>query len=167
MKTFYTDYNNGVQVLISEEVMMDIRKKNAISLFYREAEREKSGKGFAQIADDAVPLVGTPTFTFTRRERVQDQPWFTGDNDFLEVLVAHIRENGGHIVKGGIYVPFSNGSELGMQGTEAMARELVYVTSEQQFRDTFGISIAELLEIANDSLSQDWYKSKGGTYEAV
>ena len=105
----------------------------------------------ASVADKATNHLCLPTFTFVRDDRFIESPWFTGNDNVLELLMKHIKETGGRIESSGFYVPFSNGCEVGMHGKDAMKADLAYVTTQQQFRDTFGISMAELVNGKTDT----------------
>ena len=145
---YYTNYNNGVTALISEEVSRDIKKQNTIWQLCakRDAEKAYGDRMLGATASSALNHLCVPIFTFVDPERAAESPWFTGDNKLLNALLDHINENGGFILTehNNFYVPFSNGSELGMHGEESMKRELAYVTTEMQFRGTFGVSIQEI-----------------------
>ncbi|MFA6270038.1 MAG: hypothetical protein WC657_02400 [Candidatus Paceibacterota bacterium] len=141
------DHNNGVTAVVSQEVFSDIRKLGEIRQLFSDRERDKSydDRFLAESADRGLSAIGKPVFTFTRNERAAESPWFTGDGELFKALAAHINENGDCIETGGFFVPFSNGCEIGIHGKESMASELAFVTTEQQFRETFGISRMELL----------------------
>jgi len=101
-------------------------------------------------ADDATHHLNTPTFTFVRSERFNSSPWFTATDDVLDLLIEHIKKNGGRIEEAAFYVPFSNGCELGIHGKDAMKSDLAYVTTSRQFRETFGISLTDLANPKRD-----------------
>lgn len=64
----------------------------------------------------------------------------------LAALHRHIRTNGGRIESPhSIFVPFSNGTEMGYAGLEAQCRELKYVTTDEDFATEFGITPEELM----------------------
>ena len=150
MKKYYSCYNNGVTAIVSEEVLHDIEKFNKIYHLFIEQEKGKpytDERKLAHVASEGVRHLATPVFTFARTERVAESPWFTGDTEVLDRLRSYIRYTGGTIESEGFHVPFSNGMEYGMHGHEAMTHELSYVTTEQQFREAFGISIAQLKEV--------------------
>ena len=140
------DHNNGVTAVVSQEVFNDIKKLGKIRQLFSDRERDKSydDRFLAESADRGLRAIGKPVFTFTRNERASESPWFTGDGELFKALTDYINENGDCIETGGFFVPFSNGCEIGIHGKDAMASEMAYVTTEQQFRDTFGITIAEL-----------------------
>ena len=84
-----------------------------------------------------------------KADRTFGAPWFTGttspegSND-LHRLLNYITRNGGWFSSASFYVPFSNGAETGLHGTDAQLNELRYVTTSAQFEETFDISLSEL-----------------------
>jgi len=139
MKKYYSCYNNGVMAIVSEETYNDIQK-------YWEIVQRLACRNLAETASPALKHLCVPIFTFAHIERVKESPWFTGECDnFLFKLLKHIRDNGGKLIEGeSFYVPFSNGCEVGLHGEAVMRNELAYVTTEQQFLETFGVSISEI-----------------------
>ena len=138
-KWFHICYNNGVYAVVSHEIYENIRRKRQI-LVRLEMER------------DLIPHIPeTPIFTFAGKDRVAKSPWFTGNdgdsddrkNDWHR-LMNYIHREGGHYIDATFYVPFSNGCETGLHGPATQCDELRYVTTDAQFKETFGISLAEL-----------------------
>jgi hypothetical protein len=141
---FYTSHNNGVYAIVPKDVLINIFRVGRIVRRLRKIKGDDSfdfWKMFAHISR-------TPIFTFTREERVKESPWFTGDETVYRALVDYlIPETGGEARPSGFFVPFSNGMEIGAHGAEAQQEELLYVTSEQQFQEAFGVSSEEVLNI--------------------
>lgn len=137
---FYTCYNNGVRALVSEGVLADINKAWAIQQVLNDADHKVQGRDYSTPLSEGLCHIGTPTFTFVYTDRFVKSPWFTGDNEFLDALCKQIVEDGGRIESSSFHVPFSNGCEIGVHGDRAMASELAYVTTEQQFFETFGVT---------------------------
>ncbi|MFA6177502.1 MAG: hypothetical protein WC694_01245 [Candidatus Paceibacterota bacterium] len=147
-KKFYVCSNNGVTAVVTEQTHKDLQKYCAIGSWFDETDAEKlyEERRLRRTAiSSALGHLCTPTFTFTRPERASVSPWFTGDSELFWALTKHVENNGGVLLDGSCYVPFSNGSEVGLHGHEALKDELSYVTTEQQFQETFGISISELI----------------------
>ena len=146
MKKFFWNYNNGVTALVSEDTLADFEKQNAIYTRLNDDDHRVKGRDdYSKPLSEGLRHLGTPTFTFVRSERFEKSPWFTGDSNLYEALMEHITESEGLLGQGWFHVPFSNGMEIGCHGDRAMASELSYVTTDQQFRDAFGISRTELL----------------------
>ena len=145
-KKFFTTQNNGVIALVSEDVYAGLAHRAEI----QEALMSRNDSRATLAMTEGLAHMGTPTFTFARRERFVESPWFTGDcdwgNGLFETLCSYIQAEGGRVVKGGFYVPFSNGCETGLHGPTSMADELRHVTTEVQFRATFGLNTNELAE---------------------
>ena len=143
---YYSCYNNGVQAIVSEDVMRGIEQSKLIQKFfeYRDADIPANQRFRPAAAYKGLKHLAVPVFTFASSERVMEQPWFTGTIEEYSSLRRHIRANGDCIEEGWFYIPFSNGLELGLNGENAMKSELAYVTTGEQFREAFGISIAEL-----------------------
>ena len=157
MKKYYSCYNNGVTAIISEEVLLNLEKFQYIQCYFIDEEKNRlySERNLTSVATEGLQHLIRPVFTFARTERVKNSPWFTGENEILYTLVSHIRKNGDDIKNAGFHVPFSNGMELGVHGAEVMKGELSFVTTEQQFRETFGISLAELKQQAHLSKTDE------------
>jgi hypothetical protein len=147
MKKFFTCSNNGVIAIVNEDVYNDIHRQRMIRQYFttRDEKVEYSERWRAGVADNATNHLNVPTFTFVRPERFQESPWFTASYDVLNLLIDHIESIGGMIEDAGFYVPFSNGCEVGIHGKDSMKSDLTYVTTSQQFCETFGISLAELV----------------------
>jgi len=137
---FLYSYNGGVNALVDRQTWLGLNKADQI---LKAIWQHDPG---SKVAINYLPTVTTPIFTFANHKRVQTSPWFTGHTEHLEKLYDHIRRHGGKLCSeyGNFYVPFSNGSETGLHGKEEQIRELQYVTSRQQFFQTFGITLEEL-----------------------
>ena len=148
MKKYFSCYNNGVTALVSEEVYNNLKKQASIQRLFTEREKDVTfnEQWRTETSYQGLRHLLVPIFTFTRVERFGESPWFTGDINFLNELHKHIEENGGVVESSGFFVPFSNGCEVGIHGKDAMKNELAYVTTEQQFREAFGISVSEIEE---------------------
>ena len=136
-KQFYICYNNGVNAVVSGDILEDIQKKRAVASVLRATDDD---------VDFTPHIPEFPIFTFANEERVSRSPWFTGifETD-LKPLLGHIANNGGRIYgDSSFHVPFSNGCEVSSHGREAQLEELRYVTTSAQFEETFGISLHEL-----------------------
>lgn len=136
-KKFFVDYNNGVSAIISEDVFGNIRRQGDIlNAAIRGITGNEEMKIRQQVEEETFHLV-TPTFTFVRYNRFREDPHFSGSSRLFERLCKHIRSHGGVINdRRGFHVPFSNGF---------LHDDYRYVTTVQQFRDTFGISPQELM----------------------
>lgn len=149
MKKYFSCYNNGVTAIVSEETYDNIQKHEIIWQLFME--QDFNSRTLPETAREGLEHLLVPIFTFTRPDRFNVSPWLTGDVAFLNELYAFIKESGGTIESGSFYVPFSNGCETGVHGTDAMKRELRHVTTGQQFRETFGISLSEIKERVRSS----------------
>ena len=156
MKKFFANYNNGVTAIVSEEVYNDIHRQRMIRQQFvaREESVEYKDRWRADLASKATEHLTVPIFTFASDDRFEESPWFTGNRQVYKTLVEYIRKNGGVVEEGGFFVPFSNGCEIGMHSKDAMKSELAYVTTSQQFRETFGISQAELVNPTDTNLNE-------------
>lgn len=150
-KTFFTSYNNGVTTITSEEILRNREKVGQIREALQQQELRAGGliprDDLATAAQEGlrhIPKV--PIFTFSDMERHSRSPWLSGNFHLENAVIAYIEEEGGKCKPVYSYVPFSNGTELGLHGPEAMCSELRYVTTETQFRDTFGIGPREVEE---------------------
>jgi hypothetical protein len=155
-RKFFHNHNNGVTSLLSEEVLRSmelrwevegkVRKDLGLNLEIKAAQEfiDAMNRGLQHI-----PV--TPVFTFVSVERKPNSPWATGTTLIEAAIIAWIWEEGGQVQSGYGYVPFSNGSESGHHGPNALGRELQYVTTEKQFVETFGIGPREL---------EIWYADK-------
>ena len=150
---FIADYNNGVRAIAHELVWTHYQRCTEIvrRLTGDEIVRRLANEGLTEsmlvnTLEDALHSTDGPVFTFASPERVAESPWFTGDFTLLEKLCKYIESEGGIIKGTGLYVPFSNGLEVGFHGAEAQAEELAWVTNGWQFFQTFGITV-EALEL--------------------
>lgn len=144
-RVFCTAYNNGVYAIVTADVMANLSRVGKIVARLRamdvEDEHVDIWKMFAHIPR-------TPIFTFTREERAKESPWFTGDEMVYHALVDYlIPGTGGEVRSSGFFVPFSNGMEVGIHGSKAQQDELRHVTTEQQFREAFGVSFEGALDV--------------------
>lgn len=139
-KWFHTCYNNGVEAVVSHEVFENIRRKRLILTKLK-------------VKNDLLPHISeVPIFTFVNIGRLEESPWFTGtcstrdDPNVSDVrlLLNYITRNGGHFGGAMFYVPFSNGAEMGLHGSQSQRDELRYVTTDAQFMEAFGVSLNEL-----------------------
>ena len=149
-KVFYEDYNNGVYAMVSDTVYWGRAQFDRIRQKLADKGRCSflgDGRLFDVALAETVPLPRMPIFTFVvSTPRYSESPWFTGDELILSDLRAHIRDVGGQILRRSIFVPFSNGKEMGLHGVEAQLAELKYVTTEEQFVEAFGISMGEVVK---------------------
>jgi len=142
-KAFFVGYNNGVTAIVTEDVLENRDKRLAILNALRKDNNPLphidriAEKGLGHIPD-------SPIFTFARDERADNEPWFTGNNTFLQRVFNHIAKEGGQCIKRSFWIPFSNGAEVGLHGDEAQIEELRYVTTYQNFIDTFAIEEDEI-----------------------
>ena len=155
-RKFFYIQNNGVWAIVAEEILRNRGHIRLISTIL-EDELRKGGRtvpdgSFRAIQEGLAHIPQTPIFTFALDGRAAGSPWLTGSRHLSEALEAYIHAEDGELQgNGGFYVPFSNGSELGAHGADAMRNELQYVTTEAQFRDTFGIGPREV---------ERWYAEK-------
>ena len=148
-KKFYTSFNNGVEAIVAEDVFLGMVQVEAITAILEKNECDRGGLICPYPVTEAIEkglkhFAQTPIFTFADADRVASSPWITGNRRLLRVLLEYIQEEGGAYREGMVYVPFSNAAEIGAHGVAAQAKELAYTTTDQQFRDTFGIGPREL-----------------------
>lgn len=152
-RTFFINNNNGVTAIVDQLVNANGEKRRALYRSLVESrvpgspDREEGAEAFDIGLEH---LWGTPVFTFADVERVARSPWFTGSSVLLDSVCRYIEKEDGLLIRGrSIFVPFSNGAETGLRGPRprAQAYELRYVTTEHQFLDTFGATIAEVSKI--------------------
>lgn len=139
---FNSAYNNGVSAIAHRTVREHAYRCSEIVKRLTE-EHGGSSSPLADAIEAALQNSNGPIFTFASTERVAESPWFTGDGFDLYALLTHIEQEGGVIARS-LYVPFSNGLELGFHGTAAQVLELGWVASGWQFFQTFGITLDEL-----------------------
>ncbi len=147
-RVFYKCSNNGVTALAEKSVIKVAEKRLEIM----------NALGDRLLSVDNLPqwFRPGPIFTFASTERVKNSPWLTGSSDLLECLLEEIRFEDGEIIEGiSFFVPFSNGSEIGLHGAEAQKEALSYVTTEEEFESTFGISKDELISRAMEEIFQE------------
>jgi hypothetical protein len=147
-KKFFKWLNNGVCALVRSDVYAQWHRVNNIKL-----KLLYGGEHHGRTNDEVIEAVNrglahipvTPYFTFVPERRLEDSPWHTGDKQLLGFLLTYIHKEGGYFEEGrNVYVPFSNGAELGLSGLAGQEDQLKYVTTDQQFADTFGISAEEI-----------------------
>lgn len=144
-KVFLICQNNGVMAITPLDYSRETAELVKRLCDYYSSQNWTSAE--AEKAEGAVLeiVLRKSVFTFARTERVNDSPWFTGDFPLLNVVMGYIREQGGEIREGWLYVPFSNGYELMLHGVKALQDELRWITTDKQFDEEFGITRAELL----------------------
>ncbi len=137
---FIIGYNNGVNAIREEIVTQDQKKISRIveKISDHGVARAASRDRIVKELQGILGIVKPATFTFCNNERFKSSPWFTGNQDDWEDLINLIQFRGGIVEDGGLYVPFSNGCELGIHGDEAQLSELKYVSSRENFLKTFG-----------------------------
>jgi hypothetical protein len=146
-KLFHTCTNNGVTAVISHATKIALHQKCLIQdALVREivVETEKAHQ-IGNVVMVGLAHIGTPIFTFSSSERVLRSPWFTGTLNLLEELKSHVSAQGGRFEAASFFVPFSNGAEQGLHGLESQGAELRYVTTAQDFYDTFAIDPIDLM----------------------
>lgn len=147
--TFFQNSNNGVTALIREDLQQNNEK---VTRIHHTLEPSKLGQVRDAIYDALSHIPQKPVFTFVSRERLFRHPWFTGDETLLVMIEEYIRKEGGTVTNNSsVWVPFSNGSEMGLHGLDAQRDELAYVTSEADFVAMFGTT----------SVALDWAMSRG------
>lgn len=139
---FNSDYNNGVSAIAHKTVREHAYRCSEIVTRFTQ-EHGGSHSPLAGGIEAALRSTQGPIFTFASTERVAESPWFTGDFDLYGTLLAHIEQEGGVITRG-LYVPFSNGMEVGLHGQKLQCIELGWVASGWQFFQTFGVTLDEL-----------------------
>jgi hypothetical protein len=144
-QVFHTGFNNGVSALAHEAVVANFRKQNAIMNALKNLQTKEDRELIYSALDGHLPAY--PIFTFVRPERFKDSPWFTGDDKLFIALTEYLKNHGARVIHQGLFVPFSNGYEVGAHGVDAQAGELCYVTSDEEFEKTFGVSIKELQKL--------------------
>ena len=153
MSKFYTCHNSGVTALVSDEIL-----HNMICIEHTIQELVGKRCVYQNLKLDPEAIVSsikkglhhlptTPIFTFVKVERWRNSTLFTGNEFLLKTLIDHLKHDGHTVNPAEFYVPFSNGKELGMHGVEAMTNELSYITSDRQFRETFGRDLNTLLRL--------------------
>ena len=165
-KKFFVKEKNGVTSIATEEVVRGWERKETIMCAFRthvlrQFQQPKSGLLAAAYEKGVSHIPITPIFTFASWERMATQPWFTGNSVLYAVLLEYIRYEGGVIEGNAGYVPFSNGRELGHDGPDLMEYELGFITTDTQFRDTFGIGPREVEKWYAEHL-QSTQMSQGG-----
>jgi hypothetical protein len=134
-KIFYSYVNNGVDTIVSEDVLQALNRFRQIGDdITKELRHDLRPEVRTKIAEAMVHLC-VPIFTFVRKSRLEKDPVYTGDRRLLDALTEYIGAQGGRVEQESYYVPFSSGPE---------DHDYRYVTSDKQFFDTFGVSIEKL-----------------------
>lgn len=119
---YYKDSNNGVTAVVTEEVYKKLEERQKLRI-----ECHNSG-----LPDPQLPPI-RPVFTFSGPDH-HSFGFMTGSYTLMKRLLA------GHDVRdGGIYVPFSNGVELGSCGQESGRFERGFMTSLDEAIEAFGL----------------------------
>jgi len=129
-QTFVTCSNNGVTALAHINTREHFRLMNLVFGFLRASGYPEAANRFWQ----EFARKGGPIFTFVDVNRFwQHRDIYSGDPAMLESALIVIEAEDGVVGKSGLYVPFSNGAEIGHQGEDAKARELVWLTKSDEF----------------------------------
>jgi len=141
-QVFCTCKNNGVQVLVPELVVHNFRRHNMIFNALENVLKTRDDRSLInEVLNQALPAF--PIFTFVNSERLEKEPWITGSHKLYGALCLYIEQHGGRLKNQGVYVPFSNGYQF--TRIDIFADELIYVTMDEDFIETFGISQEDLL----------------------
>jgi len=125
-KKFYRCGNNGVVGLVTAEVYEEIEERAEL---LRECKRR--GLPFPELP----PVM--PVFTFSRPIH-GSHSFHTGSLELMSELVE-----GAEVERGSLYVPFSNGIELGyVHDLEHAAWEWGFRTTLSEAMETFGLIMA-------------------------
>lgn len=136
---FYYNSNNGVHALTSEDVerardqcfkITTALTKSIPNHHYSEIEKVQ------RQVQRGMERHFFPVFTFVPFKRLEEEPIYTGSYTLLKELKHYILTSGGHMKKGGFYVPFSNGP---------LNHDYRYVTTDGEFEAVFGIMKEALL----------------------
>lgn len=141
-KVFVTERNNGVIALATLETALDHMRSCRLAALTKKRFLASPYHGNSECVDRLAH--SGPIFTFAHSDRVSDGPWFTGTYELHYHLTTWLAEQGVTFMNG-LYVPFSNGLEVGLHGEDAMRAELRYVTTHRDFIDVFGITPSELM----------------------
>ena len=136
---FYRAKNNGVVAITSDHALAFEQKKSAVDKALLEG-KLLPNKAFEAVNSALDTLPTGPVFTFVARERFNKSPWFTEDDGILPALIAHIEAEGGRVIDRNFHVPFSNDYENVHGDPERLRKELRWITSPQQFIDTFHVT---------------------------
>jgi hypothetical protein len=120
---FYMDSNNGVMGVVSEAVYREMNKRRKLL-----RECEAAGLPMPQLP----PVV--PVFTFSNPSHPAFR-FMTGSKELLEKLLV-----GHEVAHGGIWVPFSNGSQW--KGGDEEKMELLYRTNLDEAIEAFGLIVS-------------------------
>lgn len=131
---FFFCTNNGVTGVLDEKILRNIERRANIERTLGEA---------VGSALDHLPQ--TPVFTFADSSGENLGYFVTSHMRWVATaLKRYIVAMGGTYEGGSFYVPFSNQWERRRVDRKTQALELRYVTSEQQFEETFGVSLNEI-----------------------
>ncbi len=123
MAKFFTSTNNGVTAVMTEEAHRKLEERHALII-------EAKGKG---LGIPQLPLV-LPIFTFSKPEH-RSFKYMTG----TLVLMNRLLDEHEVLLNGNIWVPFSNGIELGSHGVEQQLFEQQFMTSLDEAFEAFGL----------------------------
>jgi len=142
---FYECRNNGVIALVNERIFHSLNLMGDIRADVYAAS-SRAPQAVQSVVTKGLQHLMTPIFTFSISHRIRNRNWFTGGSYLYDAVRKHMRAtNHGLCGSYSFYVPFSNGLERGHGGSDGIAFELGFVTTEQQFQDTFGEGTRELL----------------------
>ena len=143
-RVFHTHKNFGVRAIAEAGVAYDLNCLYGDVGIIRCLPAFDRSETNRQVLIRALSHLGRPVFTFVDPERLVHQRWFSGSTPTQEALIDHIEKEGGIVRKEPFYVPFSNGIEMGHEGSEAELNELRFVTTSREFHETFGIHYGEV-----------------------
>ncbi|OGC47906.1 hypothetical protein A2886_01460 [candidate division WWE3 bacterium RIFCSPHIGHO2_01_FULL_42_13] len=127
MAKFYANSNNGVTAVMTEEAYLKLEERRTLI-----AETERKGLGTPNL-----PQIG-PIFTFGRGEH-RSFKCLTGSTIVMNRLL-----DDHEVLHGNIWVPFSNGAELGIHGREEQQFELQFMTSLDEAVEAFGLMPSDI-----------------------
>jgi hypothetical protein len=145
---FDTAYRSGAFALAKHDVVREHKKYRAIMNEIEGHSLFNSEKGFDKAARRILaPKLKGPIFSFPTEGGFSMM--FTGPYRLYELTIEHITRNGGRIIKesNDIYVPFTAGRrEMGIWTSPAiLAEEMSYVTTREEYVETFHVTPDELL----------------------
>lgn len=133
-KKFFFCSNNGVTAVVEESILRNIERRQNIE--------RTLGESVGNALDH---LQQTPIFTFADSSSENIGYFVTSHMSWVaNALKRYIVAMDGTYEGGSFYVPFSNQYERRRVDRKTQAAELRYVTSEQQFEETFGASVREI-----------------------
>ncbi len=129
-KLFFQFGNSFVTGLVSEDILRDIDRRQELINF-------AATQSHTLVNNDLAHFPIGPIFTFAKFDKVKELALLTGSLTLLQRLQNFIRTNGGGVSAGrSFHVPFSSGPNN---------YDYRYVTTHEQFVDTFGITQAQLM----------------------